>query len=173
MAPGCSVLRCFVVWASPMRLSPNNCDPQKSLGHARWRRLHRSDCLAHVEGPAPARGLKPPGRQALSQPWCPANSQARVEPSSSCERCASVATTSFFRSMICTLSFKQSRVPTTPPPQTRSASLFRFAYIACAPTRLPEPSIAGCVPGYMKKAMSATGPSPCSTFQGQKRRPGG
>jgi hypothetical protein len=31
MAPGCSVLRCFVVWASPVRLSPNTCDPQKAL----------------------------------------------------------------------------------------------------------------------------------------------
>eukprot|EP01046_Picozoa_sp_COSAG06_P029778 COSAG06_NODE_2784_length_6289_cov_6.795153_4_plen_145_part_00 len=33
MAPGCSVLRVVLfVWASPVRMSPNNCDPQKALG---------------------------------------------------------------------------------------------------------------------------------------------
>jgi hypothetical protein len=100
-------------------------------------RLHRSGCLARVKGPAPPRGLKLSGRQALSQPWCPANwgSSSRRAVASA----ASVATTSFFRSMICT-----PVVQAKPRPgytsSTNPLSRFRFAYSRRAHPLAHEPS---------------------------------
>ena len=100
MALGCSVLRCFVVWASPMRLSPNNLlRPTNGLGHAR-RRLHRPDCLAHVEGPAPDRGL---GALGAADRLCRSvSTRRRRQVQVARTSASSLSTTSFFRSMICT-----------------------------------------------------------------------
>eukprot|EP01046_Picozoa_sp_COSAG06_P002491 COSAG06_NODE_89_length_24874_cov_50.509344_6_plen_105_part_00 len=88
MALGCSVLRCFLVSVGVTRAPVSQqLRPTNGLGHAR-RRLHRSDCLAHVEGPAPARGLELSGWQIDSV----GRSQRRGAKTSNrgCERFVSV-----------------------------------------------------------------------------------
>ena len=161
--------------ASPKRLSPNSFDrPAKTSWPREVGRLHRSGCLAHVESPAPARGLKLSGR---------ADSVSTVVPAKPVEQAVEQLRALrlsrrrlFFRSMICTQVVQAKPRPgytssTNPLSVFGPVSALRRSIAGAHPlARALAHASALCVVRAGEKAMSATGPSPCSTFSGAKTR---